>query len=73
MRLCILAIALTLTACNWEQKGEIKEEVPAGWKQFVTPGNHITYVIPVEIDGVKCVVVSSNDSGRGITCDWGKQ
>jgi hypothetical protein len=73
MRLGILAIALTLTACNWEQKGEIKEEVPPGWKQFVTPGNHITYVIPVEIDGVKCVVVSSNDSGRGITCDWGKQ
>jgi hypothetical protein len=73
MRLGILAIALTLTACNWEQKGEIKEEVPPGWKQFVTPGNHITYVIPVEIDGVKCVVVSSNNSGRGITCDWGKQ
>ena len=69
----ILAIALTLTACNWEQKGEIKEEVPPGWKQFVTPGNHITYVIPIEVDGVKCVVVSSNDSGRGITCDWGKQ
>ena len=73
MRLCILAIALTLTACNWEQKGEMVEEVPPGWKQFVTPGNHITYVIPVEVDGVKCVVVSSNDSGRGITCDWGKQ
>jgi hypothetical protein len=71
MRLGILAIALTLTACNWEQKGEIKEEVPPGWKQFVTPGNHITYVIPIEVDGVKCVVVSSNDSGRGITCDWG--
>jgi hypothetical protein len=73
MRLGILAIALTLTACNWEQKGEIKEEVPPGWKQFVTPGNHITYVIPIEVDGLKCVVVSSNDSGRGITCDWGKQ
>jgi hypothetical protein len=73
MRLCILAIALTLTACNWEQKGEMVEEVPLGWKKFVRPGNRITYVIPIEVDGVKCVVVSSNDSGRGITCDWGKQ
>ena len=71
MRLGILALALTLTACDWEQKGEMIEEAPPGWKQFVTPGNYITYVIPVEIDGVKCVVVTSNNSGRGISCDWG--
>jgi hypothetical protein len=72
MRLCILALALTLTACDWEQKGEMKGEVPPGWKQFVTPGAYITYVIPVEIDGTRCVVVSGNSSGRGITCDWRK-
>jgi hypothetical protein len=51
----------------------MKEAVPPGWKQFVTPGNNITYVVPVEVDGVKCVVVSANGSGRGITCDWGKK
>jgi hypothetical protein len=73
MRLGILAIALTLTACGISEKGEMKEAVPPGWKQFVTPGNHITYVVPVEIDGVRCVVVSANGNGRGITCDWGKE
>jgi hypothetical protein len=73
MRLCILAIALTMTACDWSEKGEMKEAVPPGWKQFVTPGNHITYVVPIEVDGVKCVVVSANGDGRGVTCDWGKE
>jgi hypothetical protein len=73
MKLEVLAIALTLTACNFDQKGEMKEAVPPGWKQFVTPGNHLTYVVPVEIDGMKCVVVSANGGGRGITCDWGKK
>jgi hypothetical protein len=75
MRLGILVIALTLTACDWERKGEMTDaEIPPGWKQFITPGANITYVIPVEFDGVKCVVVSGNggNSGRGITCDWGK-
>ena len=73
MKLEVLAIALTLTACKFDQKGEMKEAVQPGWKQFVTPGNNITYVVPIEVDGVKCVVVSANGGGRGITCDWGKK
>lgn len=73
MKLEVLAIAMTLTACNFDQKGEMKEAVPPGWKQFVTPGNNITYVVPIEVDGMKCVVVSANGGGRGITCDWGKK
>jgi hypothetical protein len=70
MKLGILAIALMLTGCDWNEKGEMKEAVPLGWKQFVTPGNHITYVVPVEVNGVSCVVVSANGDGRGVSCDW---
>ncbi len=71
MKLGVLAIALTLTACT--EKGEMKADSPPGWKQFVTPGNNITYVVPIEVAGVKCVVVSGNGSGHGITCDWGNK
>ena len=70
-KICLLTLSMFLTACDWEQKGEMKEAVPPGWKQFVTPGNNITYVVPIEVNGVRCVVVSGNGSGRGITCDWG--
>jgi len=73
MRIGILAIAMSLTACSVWEKGEMTDvTLPPGWKQFVTPGNHITYVVPVEVNGVQCVVVSANSSGRGITCDWSK-
>jgi len=77
MRLCILAIALTLTGCT-DYKGEMKEEVSNGGKEvitpekYITPGNKITYVFPVTVDGVRCMVATANSGGRSITCDWRK-
>ena len=70
-----LFLVLLLASCgDFEKIGNRKaENLPSSWKSYITPGNHITYLIPTTMDdGTRCVVLTSNGSRGGISCDWKK-
>ena len=69
----LIVCALLLAGCGDFAKIGIRESenLPASWKSFVTPGNTIVYLIPATMDdGTKCVVLTSNGSRGGISCNW---
>lgn len=47
---------------------------PEGTVVLTMPGNNKAFVSPVTMpDGTKCVVVTANGAGRGISCNWKDQ
>lgn len=72
-----LFLVLLLAGCengDFEKIGHREaENLPSSWKSYVSPGNHIVYLIPTTMnDGTRCVVLTSNGSRGGISCDWEK-
>ena len=74
MKLILLTTVLLIAGCTPTGFYE-SETTPKGWRVITTPGNNFSYIVPVVMDdGTRCIVLSSNSSGRGgITCDWGKK
>jgi hypothetical protein len=73
-KLLLAALSMALVGCG--SSGETTAvELPKDWRAFHTSGGYVSYVFPVTMaDGTRCIVLSSNSSGRGgITCDWGKK
>jgi hypothetical protein len=73
-KLFLAALSVALVGCG--PAGETTtDDMPEDWRAFRTSGGYISYVVPVTMaDGTRCIVLSSNSSGRGgITCDWGKK
>ena len=70
MKITLLALAIVfLAGCANGDRTDL--ETPKNWKVFSTSGNYISYVIPVTMDdGTKCVIVTANNAGRGISCNW---
>lgn len=70
----VLLLVLLLAGCTSAGFSE-SETTPKGWRVITAPGGNYSYVVPVTMeDGTRCIVLSSNSSGRGgITCDWGKK
>jgi hypothetical protein len=71
MKYLVSLICVVLAGCS---VGETTDrEIPKGWRAFETGAGRVTFLIPVTMeDGTKCVVVSGNSAGYGITCDWSK-
>jgi hypothetical protein len=47
------------------------EKYPDDWIVVTSPGNRKAYIVPITAkDGTRCIVLTSNDSGRAISCDW---
>ena len=72
LRFGVSALIVLIAGCT-EIATEDGNKYPTGWKVITTPGNYKAYIVAVEMDdGTKCVVVTANGDGRGITCDWNK-
>ncbi len=74
MKYC-LVICLLLAGCS--KRGDMNDKLesdrlPEGWQMFITNGS-ISVIVPVTMsDGTRCVVLSGNSAGKGISCDWSK-
>lgn len=68
-----LLLLAVLAGCDAKVGAGLRYEYPKDWRIITSPSNNKTYVVPVTMeDGTKCVVVTANGSGSGITCDWRK-
>lgn len=64
-------LAAALAGCSEAKVTPKTDGYPKDWIVIISPGNFAAYVVPVTLnDGTKCVVVTANSSGRGITCNW---